>query len=133
MGIPGWMEGVAAVAALGLGAKALSWFLPGLIAKKIDAAFETLRASAWLRDPAKPKRVKAYLALLDLLEEELPDPGQDRGVYQAAGAWIASLVPILAGSGPRWAQVLGKIGDAIDLEAEEEIKKLGEAQDMPPK
>lgn len=115
-------SGVTGVVILGGAFWAAGKFGPGLVASRIDAAFDAIKDSAWIRDPAKPKRAMALLAIAQLLEEEIPNPGQGQEVYDALGVQAAALVHV--GSAAQWSKVLRQFGDAIDLEIADDIKKI---------
>lgn len=120
----GWLEAAAIVAAVGGAAWAMGKYLPGIIVKKLHAAFEAVRGCEWIRNPARPKRAAWLVATLVLLEDELPEPGAGKEFYAELGAGVAKLSPMLIGTGPKWAAALEKIGDAIDTELDDEIKEL---------
>ena len=119
-----WIAGAALVMGLGLGITALGYFLPGYIVGKIQKAFEWAKKAAWMRDPAHPHRLKLLRAATEFLEKEIPEPGEGKELYAALGADIAGSHVLLAGTGPKWASVLEKCGDAIDTELDAEIKEL---------
>lgn len=115
-------SGVVGAVVLGSGFWAAGKFGPGLLVSRIHAGFEAIKDSAWVRDPAKPKRAAALLAVAQLLEDEIPEPGQGQEVYDALGAEAAALVHV--GSAAQWAKVLRQFGDAVDTELDDDIKKL---------
>ena len=139
-----WLHGLLLLAAGAAFFWALCRYLPGLAVRKVHDLFVLIRGSAWMR--AKPHRARLLLALIQLLEEEIPEPGTGREFYAGLGEAIAKLpatassrapvllkAPLLAlgvmltGSGPKWADVLEKVGDAVDTELDEEIKSLASA------
>lgn len=145
----GWMQGLAAAAAMTVILWAIGRVLPGLVVRKLREAFEWAKSSAWMR--AKPYRVRLLVALLQFLEEELPEPGAGREFYAALGEAVASLpvrwaatwppvlrgplrflAAVMAGSGPKWAALFEKVGDAADTELDAELLELAKAADAPP-
>lgn len=108
---------------------ALGKFGPGFVAGKMHDGFQKLKASTWVRDPAKPKRARALVAVAELLEDEIPAPGTGQEVYDAFGAEIAAHVSV--GSAAQWSKVARQVGDAIQLELDADVKDLG-AQTPPP-
>lgn len=105
---------------------ALGKFLPGLIVPKLHALFEQLRSSRWMRDPSRPKRLAWLKATLELIEEELPEPGASPAFYDPAGAYIASALRGLGGSPKQWSTILAKLGDAFDTELDADLKAMNE-------
>lgn len=111
--------------ALFLGAK----FGPRLLQARLKALFLGAR-SGWLLDQEKPKRLKAYLAVLELFEDEIPesnDPSAD-GIFLRLGTYISShLPPLISGTPSSWAKLIRSLSDETDaaMDAEiAEIKKL---------
>jgi hypothetical protein len=121
-----WLSGLAVTAGIAGVFWAGGKFLPELLVKKMREGFDWLKASAWLRDPNKPKRARWFVATLELLEDELPEPGQGKAFYDAAGVFICGLWAPLALGGSRWAKVLEKAGDALDTELDREILELAQ-------
>lgn len=113
---------VAAVAITG-GFWAAGKFGPGLIVKKLHEGFVQIKDSEWVREPGKPKRARALLALTELLEDEIPEPGEGQQVYEELGDEIAAHVHL--GSAAQWTKVARQFGDAVDLELDNDIKELG--------
>lgn len=99
-------------------------FLPGIVAGKIHSLFAAAKASPWWRDPAHPKRARWLLATAELAEDEIPEPGTGKAVYEAWGAAVAALSPLLIGTAGRWAAAFEKVGDAVDLELDAQVKDL---------
>lgn len=122
--LQGMLAGAAVLFGIGGVIWAIGAFLPGLLAKKFHAGFEEVRGSAWLKDQAHPKRLAWFVATLALLEEEIPEPGTGKAFYAPLGEWIAGLLPVLMGTGPKWAAALEKIGDKLDTELDEDLKAL---------
>lgn len=120
--------GAVAVLGLGLGIRAVGWFLPGFLTKKVHALYEAAKMSPWWHDPAHPKRARWLLATAELLEDEIPEPGQGKAVYAQLGADIAGLSPILAGTARTWAGALEKVGDALDTELDAAIKGIASGE-----
>lgn len=117
---------VGAVAVTG-GLWALGKYGPGLVVRRIRDGLDNVKASAWVRDPARPKRAKALLAVLELLEDEIPEPGQGQEVYDSLGIEISAYTRVgllQIGSAAQWAKVLRQFGDAVDTELDDEIKQL---------
>ena len=104
-------------------------FLPGIVVGWVHRLFAAAKASAWWRDPAHPKRARWLLATAELLEDEIPEPGTGSAVYAAWGAKTAAIAPFLIGTAARWAAAYEKVGDAVDLEMNAQIKDLA---DLPP-
>mgnify|MGYP001605672179 CR=1 FL=1 len=105
--------------------------VPGLIAGRLQRLFAETKASAWWRDSAHPKRARWLLATAELLEDEVPDPGQGQEVYDAFGAWAnarAKIGVLPLGSAAQWANLARKGGDAIDLELDAEIVEIAKMQ-----
>lgn len=119
-------SGVVGLAALGVGFWALGKFGPDLVVGKLHAGLEALKASAWVRNPARPQRARWLLATLQLLEEEIPEPGQGQEVYDALAAATVAHVPF--GSKEQWAKVYRQFGDAVDTELDADVKALAGPQ-----
>ncbi len=102
---------------------ALGKFGPGLLTNKLHEGFEAVKNSGWVRDPAHPKRAKALVSLVELLEDEVPEPGEGKELYDAIGAGIAGYCRV--GSAAQWSKVSQQFGDSINLELDEEIKEMG--------
>ena len=120
-----WITGILSTIALSAGISyVVGKFLPDFLTKKIHALFAAAKVSPWWHDAAHPKRAAWLLSTAQLLEEEIPEPGTGEAMYQALGAKIAGLTPLLINSGPKWAKALEKAGDAIDLKLDQEIKYL---------
>lgn len=115
-------SGVVGAVVLGGGFWAAGKFGPGLVVSRLHAGFEALKDSAWIRNAAKPKRAVALLAFAQLLEEEIPEPGQGQELYDALGAQAAGLVHV--GSAAQWSKVLRQFGDAVDTELDDDIKAI---------
>lgn len=133
--------------ALLLGLKALVHWGPRLAVPFLHNVLEAARLSAWLNEPAHPKRRALFRAALEWADEELPDPGAGREVYAALGEWLVrlpltlsalapaplkppllALAALFAGSSKSWAAAAAAFGDAADLEVKAELKAL----DAPP-
>jgi hypothetical protein len=106
-------------------------FLPGIVVGKIRSLFAAAKASPWWHDPAHPKRSRWLLATAELAEDEIPEPGTGGAVYAAWGAKTASIAPFLIGTAARWAAAYEKVGDAVDLELNAQVKDLGELPPLP--
>ncbi len=119
-----WITGIGIMAALSSGIWVIGRFLPALIVKKVHGLFEAAKSSSWWREPAHPKRARLLLAAAEFLEDEIPEPGQGTALYANLGAQVATITPLLAGTGSKWAAALEKAGDAINLELDDEIKEL---------
>lgn len=124
--------GAVAAVGLGLGIAGIGWFLPGFLVKKLHAGFEAAKSSPWWRDANHPKRAQWLLATAVLLEDEIPEPGKGRELYEAIGQRLAGLSPFLIGTGTKWANALEKVGDALDTALDDEIKTIGAAQAQKP-
>ena len=99
-------------------------FLPGILVGWIHRLFAAAKASPWWRDPAHPKRARWLLATAELAEDEIPEPGTGGAIYAAWGAAVAALSPLLMGTAGRWAAAFEKVGDAVDLELDAQVKDL---------
>lgn len=121
MGIKEMVEGFAVA---GVGVWALRTFLPGFLVKQIDAGFDAARAHPFFKNPAKPWRANWLKATLEFFEGELPNPGENREIYDAAGAWVESRAIVFAGTGSKWAKAFGEAGDKLDTKVQEDIKQL---------
>jgi len=119
-----WISGIGIAVALSGGIWAIGKFIPGILVKKVHGLFAAAKVSPWWRDAAHPKRARLLLAVAEFLEDEIPEPGQGKALYEALGAKIAALMPLLIGTGPKWASALEKAGDAIDTELDSEIKDI---------
>lgn len=119
-----WIVGIGTAAGLFVGLWAVGKYLPGIVVKKMRQGFEFMKNSPWMKNPAKPHRIKWLLATAEMLEEEIPEPGEGKEVYAVLGAKIAASLPILTGSAGKWADALQKGGDAINLELDQEIIDL---------
>lgn len=117
---------------LGGGIWALGRFLPGFLTGKVHGFFVWAKAAPWFRDLSKPWRLRWLLATAELLEQEIPDPGQGKALYTALGAQIAGSTAILAGTGGKWASALEKVGDALDTELDGEVLELAKVLNVPP-
>lgn len=106
-------------------------FLPGIVVGKIRSLFAAAKASPWWRDSAHPKRSRWLLATAELLADELPAPGTGSAVYAVWGTKTASIAPFLIGTAARWAAAYEKVGDAVDLEMDAQVKDLGELPPLP--
>ncbi len=126
MDIQAMVGGAVAVLMIPSAFWALGKFGPAFVAKKLHEGFEAAKSTDWVR--AKPSRAKWLLVTAQLLEEEVPEPGEGQAIYDAAGAWIAERVKI--GSAEQWAKAARQFGDAVDTELDEDIKALG--ADVPP-
>lgn len=122
--------GAVAAVALAGGFWALGKFGPSLLVKRLHKGFEELKTSAWVRDPAKPKRAQAMRAVAELLEDEIPEPGQGQEVYDALGAGISARVPI--GSAAQWAKAARSFGDAVDTELDLQLLEIASNATTPP-
>ena len=100
----------------------VGYFVPGMVVKRVHSLFEDLRGSTWIRDPSRPKRIKWLAATIELLEDEIPEPGQGRDLYDGLGNFVSRHIPV--GSSQKWADALQKIGDAIDTELDHDIKDM---------
>ena len=114
-----------------LAIRMIGGFLPGFIVKKVHSLFVAAKTCPWWKEPSKPMRAKWLLATALLLEDEIPEPGTGKPIYEALGGKIAALTPILTGTGSKWATALEKAGDAVNLELDEEIKELAAPADAP--
>jgi len=121
------ITGIGVAVALSGGIWAIGFFLPGFIVKKLHGLFLAAKNSAWWHDAAHPKRAKWLLATAELLEDEIPEPGHGKALYEALGTKVAALTPLLIGTGSKWAAALEKAGDAVDLELDGEIKELSKS------
>lgn len=99
-------------------------FLPGVVVGWVHRFFAAAKASPWWRDPAHPKRARWLLATAELAEDEIPEPGTGSVVYAAWGAKTAALTPLLMGTAGRWSAAYEKVGDAVDLELDAQVKDL---------
>lgn len=117
--------------ALGLAIRAIGGFLPGFVVKKVHSLFVAAKTSPWWKDAAHPKRAKWLQATAELLEDEIPEPGQGKAAYEALGGRIASMTPLLAGTGAKWAAAIEKACDAVNLELDKEIKELATSEPKP--
>ena len=106
-------------------------FLPGIVVGKIRSLFAAAKVSPWWHDPMHPKRARWLLATAELAEDEIPEPGTGSAVYAAWGAKTASIAPFLIGTAARWAAAYEKIGDAVDLELDAQVKELAELPPLP--
>ena len=106
-------------------------FLPGIVVGWTHRLFAAAKASAWWRDPAHPKRSRWLLATAELLADEIPAPGTGSAVYAVWGAKTAAIAPFLIGTAARWAAAYEKVGDAVDLEMDAQVKDLGELPPLP--
>ena len=106
-------------------------FLPGIVVGWVHRLFAAAKASAWWRDPAHPKRARWLLATAELLEDEIPEPGTGSAIYAAWGAAVAALTPLLMGTAGRWATAFEKVGDAVDLELDAQVKDLAVLPPLP--
>lgn len=121
--IRAWIEGGLVVAGLGLGYRAILWFAPGFLAKKIHEAIKAIKISSWLRNSNHPKRRKAFVALMEWLEDEIPEPGQGRSFYAYHAEQVASWLRF--GSPPAWAKALEAFGDKLDTQLDADLKEIG--------
>ncbi len=122
-----WLTTIGVGLVIGL---AVGRFLPAFVVKKVHGFFAWAKSDPWFRNPAKPKRIKWLLATAELLEDEIPEPGQGKALYALLGAKISGALPILSGTSGKWASALEKAGDALDTELDDEIKQL--AADIAP-
>lgn len=148
--IQGYLYGLAATAAAGFFFRWLAGAAPGFLTARAQALYLLARESPWWRDPAHPHRARLLLALVELLEAEIPNPGEGKAFYARLGEALAGLParlsvkapaflkpPLLAlaalmiGTGPKWAAVLEKTGDALDTQLDGELKELAAAQVLP--
>ena len=106
-------------------------FLPGILVGWVHRLFAAAKASAWWRDPAHPKRARWLLATAELLEDEIPVPGTGSAIYATWGAAVAALTPLLMGTAGQWATAFEKVGDAVDLELDAQVKDLAALPPMP--
>lgn len=117
--------------ALGLVFKLLAAKLPGMAKEELLKFFAFIKSSAFLRPGAHclVKRKAWVLATLELLECELPEPGEGRGFYLDAGTATARRlgrwVPFLKGTGQKWATVYQEIGDVLDPALDKAIVERG--------
>lgn len=127
---------VPSLGALGLLAMALFFKylkaeLPGRAKEEVLEFLAYIKSSSFLRPGAHclKKRRKWVLATLELLECELPDPGEGRVFYIDAGNAVAGLlgrlVPFLRGTGQKWAEVLEEVGDEVDPALDKAIVERG--------
>ena len=114
------------VLGLGLVWWAVGQFLPGLIVRKFHLGYEAIKNSDWVRDRSKPYRAKWLLATAQMLEQEIPDPGAGKELYAKLGDWIAARSPALAGTGPKWADVLENVGNGLDTDLAGDIKEIAD-------
>ena len=126
-----WISGIGVAFGLTAGIWAIGKFFPAMIVKKVHGAFAAAKASLWWRDPSHPKRARLLLAAAEFLEDEIPEPGTGSAVYAAWGAAVAALTPLLMGTAARWAAAFEKVGDAVDLEMDSQVKDLGELPPLP--
>jgi hypothetical protein len=117
------------VAALTVGVPAIGFglamlMLPDYVAGKIEDGISAIKKSPWFRDPAHPKRAKWARMTLELIEDEVPEPGTGKAFYDALGAKVASLHRLLPGSTEKWARLLEKVGDKADTTMDEELLRL---------
>lgn len=123
--------GLGAPVAIGLAFAAAGRILPGFIAGKIGALLDAAKNEPWFRDPAHPKRAKALLTVFELIEDEVPDPGQGEEVYKAFGEWASSrakVAGVSVGTASQWADLARKGGDAIDTKLDAELLDLANNQ-----
>lgn len=102
---------------------------PGLAAGKIHDGFEQVKQSSWVRNPAHPKRARWLKATLELLEEELPNPGMGIEFYAKIGSAISAHVKI--GSAEQWGTVMQKLGDGLDTELAKDVAEIADVP-IPP-
>jgi len=123
-----WIQGLAFAGVVATGAAGALWFLrsqaPGMIVKKIHKTFESIRSSSWINNKNHPKRARWLLATLELIEEEIPNPGTDRAFYDGLGQQLSDYMPIVLKNPKKWADALEKIGDSIDTEISADIKEI---------
>lgn len=127
MGIQAMMEGAVGALAVTGGFWALGKYGPKFVVSKFREGFDAVKDSDWVRNPAKPKRARALLALAELIEDEIPEAGQGQEVYDGLGADIAEhsrIGPFQVGSAAQWSKVLQQFGDAFDTELDADIKAL---------
>lgn len=120
--VKSWLAATAAAAGAGAALWAVGKYLPGLVAKKLHAAFDAAKSSGWFKDPKHPTRARWLLATAAMLEEEIPNPGDGEAVYLGFGIWAARHLKL--GKPEAWAKAARLVGDAVDLELGEEIKEL---------
>lgn len=105
--------------------------LPGIAKGELLKFFAFIKSSAFIRPGAHclEKRKAWVLATLELLECELPDPGEGREFYIDAGTATARRlgrwVPFLRGTGQKWAEVYREIGDELDPAFDKAIVERG--------
>lgn len=119
-----WVAGIGSTVALAGGIWAVGKYLPGIIVTKVHGLFNAAKVSPWWRNPAHPKRARWLLATAELLEDEIPEPGQGKELYAQWGAATAALSPLLIGTAGKWAGAYEKCGDAVDTGLDVEIKTL---------
>lgn len=126
---------LAALAVSGTGISFAVWalgrILPGLVVGELAKLFGRLRSSAWLHDTAHPKRMAAYKALLEVIEEELPEDGEHEEFYEFMALWISEHVRLFVGSAKALEKALRGIGDKIDHALDEEIAAIGGKPQIP--
>lgn len=121
-----WFQLAALGAAVAGGLWAFDRYVPDFVANKIHDAIQWLKTNEWMRNPAKPHRLNLLVALLKFIEAEVPDPGEGQELYDALGNEIASRLKV--GRADRWAASARKLGDKIDTELDDDIKKLLDEQ-----
>lgn len=108
--------------------------LPGLVVRHVHEWFEDAKDNPWMRDPAHPKRAKLLVAVAEFLEDAIPDrnsPEHD-ALYTRFGKWMEGRSILLMGTGPKWAALAEKVGDALDTDLPEEIIALAKPDCPPP-
>ena len=123
------MGGAVGAAAITVGWWGVGKFGPSYVAGKFKMGFDLAKSSPWWRDAAHPKRAKWLMATVELLEEEIPEPGHDLEIYDRFGRAAAARFPF--GSAERWAETARKFGDALDTELDDEIKNLASEPPKP--
>lgn len=118
--------GVVGGAAIAGGFWAIGKYGPGFLVGQLHDLFNEAKDSQWAR--AKPARAKLLLAFAELLEQEIPEPGEGQEFYDTLGAAVAGRIGI--GSATQWSKVLRQFGDAVDTELDAEIKLLA-TQEQP--
>lgn len=119
-----WLMGVGLIAVSGAGFWALGKYGPGYLASKVHILFVKVKDSEWARNPLKPKRACWLLATVDMLEDELPEPGTGAEFYKVLGADVAEHFPPPLNNEAKWASTLEKFGDASNLELDAEIVEI---------
>lgn len=129
-----WLQSAAVAGALTAVGAGTFWFLrnklPGIAGAKLGSTIQALKNSAWAKDPAHPQRAKLILAVMELIEAEIPEPGTDRAFYDRIAIAIVERLPkalSFLASPKKLADAAEAVGDKLDTTLDDEIKAIAGA------